>query len=95
VGVVTKAKRDTLAIVVDILSSVDTPHALRKTNIVHKSNLNFERIEKYLKLLLSADLIETIEFQDGIETYKITRKGQQFVSGYFKLMEILMANGSR
>lgn len=58
-------------------------------SIVYKSNLNFERLEKYLHLLLSANLIEAEESPNGNNRYRITRKGQTFVSRYAELMAIL------
>ena len=86
---VSKTKRDSLTILVDILNALNIPRALRKMAIVYKSNLNFERIDKYLSLLLSTGLIEAASSPDGSETYRITRKGQVFISRYAELMVLL------
>ena len=94
---ISNTKRDSLTIVVDILKAFNGPVALRKMSIVYRSNLNFERVEKYLNLLLSAQLIEATE---GRDKYRITRKGQDFISRYTELMRLLKltepdpANGS-
>jgi hypothetical protein len=58
-------------------------------SIVYKSNVNFERIEKYLSLLLSANLIEATGSPDRSARYRITRKGQAFISRYVELMALL------
>lgn len=86
---VSKTKRDSLRILVDILNALNTSRAMRKMSIVYKSNLNFERIEKYLRLLLSTSLIEAAGSPDGSERYRITRKGQAFISRYAELMALL------
>jgi len=86
---VSKAKRDSLTILVDILNTLNTPRALRKMSIVYKANLNFERIEKYLSLLLRTGLIERTMSPNESETYRITRKGQVFISRYAELMAFL------
>ena len=83
---ISRAKRDSLTIVVDILKALNGPRALRKMSIVYRSNLNFERIEKYLNLLLSAQLIEATT---GHDAYRITKRGQEFISRYTELMRLL------
>jgi len=86
---VQKPKRDSLTILVDVLNALNTPRALRKMAIVYRSNLNFERIEKYLSLLVRTGLIESARSSNETETYRITRKGQAFISRYEELMSLL------
>jgi predicted transcriptional regulator len=60
-----------------------------KTKIVYNSNLNFCRLEKYLRLLLSLGFVAVEEKSGRSIAYKTTKAGLNFVSGFSKTQEIL------
>jgi predicted transcriptional regulator len=76
-----KKNRDRLDIVRDMLS-VALAKA-KKTKIMYMANLNFEQVEKYLKMLLEQELLE----QDCYCFYLITRKGREFLRVYDDYVE--------
>lgn len=70
-----KRRRSKFEIMVDILSVAQT--APRKTEIVYKANLNFNRLERYLSYLEEKGLIVNL----GSE-YKTTEKGKEFLQEF-------------
>jgi predicted transcriptional regulator len=79
-----KERRDKLEIVADILFVAKG--GAKKTEIVYKANLNFNRIELYLPDLEEKGLIGTTA--EGI--YKTTEKGKEFLYDYKKMKEHLI-----
>jgi len=62
-----------------------------KTNIVYKANLNFNRGDKYLKILLSLGFVIEEQNLDGSVIYKITKTGASFLNGCSKMKENLIS----
>jgi len=58
----------------------NTVMPVKKTNLLYKTRINFQQLEKYLELLMSKNLLEFIS--DPFNGYQITQKGVQ-------LMELL------
>jgi len=73
----------------DILRVLALYGAARKMSIVYKANLNFNRIGKYLHLLVETGHVEIVTSRSGSDSYKITGKGQDFLSAYDRLVESL------
>ena len=76
-----KKNRSSLEIVRDMLS-VATEKS-RKTQILYDAHLNYQLLEKYLKILLKNDLLETVE--DSF--YLVTWKGKNFLQNYEYYLE--------
>lgn len=68
------SKRSWPAIVIDILEAALTP--TNKTRIMYKSNLNFERFDKYFSDLLRKKLVEEMYNANGNRVYKATKRGR-------------------
>jgi len=68
--------RSSLEIVRDIL--VVATGSRRKTGILYDAHLNFRLLEKYLKLLLENGLLEIVDEQ----FYVVTWKGKDFLQTY-------------
>ena len=77
-----KKRRDSIAIIVDILSVAG--EKAKKTQIVYKANLNFRMVGEYLPHLLDKGLIENTDGE-----YKTTEKGEEFLTDYRKMKEML------
>jgi predicted transcriptional regulator len=59
----------------EILQNTIIP--VKKTNLLYKTRINFQQLEKYLDLLMSKGLLELIS--DPFNGYQITQKGMQFM----------------
>lgn len=66
-------KRSRLEIVIDILKVCG--EETKKTNIIYRTNLNYQLTERYLALLLGNRWVERVENE-----YKITCEGKEFLS---------------
>ncbi len=88
-SLISTMKRDSITILADILKTLELSPSATKTRIVYRANLNFERIRKYLRLLLATGHIEIIKSKHGSTHYKITDKGREFLMGYERLMGAL------
>ena len=78
-----KERRGRLEIMIDILSVAIG--GARKTEIVYKANLNFARVERYIPFLEERGLMENSGY-----IYKTTKKGEEFLSGYKNMAELLL-----
>ena len=77
-------RRGRLEIIADILSVA--MEEAKKTEIVYRANLNFERAGKYLPYLEEKGLIEN---ENMGREYKTTEKGREFLRDYQKMKERL------
>jgi len=75
-------RRSWPAITVDILEVTLVP--TNKTRVMYKSNLNFERFNRYFYDLLRKGFIEEMNDSNGRSVYKTTERGRD-------LLEILRA----
>jgi predicted transcriptional regulator len=66
-----------LDIIADILQ-VDSQNA-KKTQIMYQANLNYKVLQRYLKNITAASLID---FEDAEQYYVLTQKGQEFLEAY-------------
>ncbi len=79
-------RRDKLEIIKDLLMTADTPRGARKTTLVYRSNLNFNRLDHFLPFLLEKGLIE-LDSEAGI--YLTTSHGRQFLKQLKDMTDML------
>ena len=72
-----RERRDKMKIIEDILKAADDPMGAKKTHLVYGANLNFNRLEKYLALLLEKELLEKREEPEV--RYYLSMKGRDFM----------------
>jgi predicted transcriptional regulator len=60
-----------------------------KTKIVYSANLNFSRLEKYFRTLLSLGFIAEEDDPAGSIVYRTTKAGMDFLSGCLKIQKSL------
>lgn len=73
-------RRSELAIMRDVLDVC--MKGANKTRIVYSANLNFTRLNRYLRMLLSLGFLAKETAADGGVYYKTTPAGVYFVEGY-------------
>ena len=85
------AQRNRLSIMVLLLENCYS--GSRKTHLMCKCNLNLDRFNKYMNLLIESGLLEkSIErspTKRPIELYTITKKGVDFLRNYQKISPII------
>ena len=69
-----------------------TLHPSNKMKIMYRSNLNFERFNKYFYDLLKKGFIEQINCASGKEQYKITERGKTLCDVLRKAQDLLYSN---
>ncbi len=79
-------KRGWGEITADILEATLKPE--KKMRIMYKSNLNFERFDKYFQELLGKGLIEALNDSDGKTAYVISARGKTLLSALKKARDI-------
>ena len=70
-------RRSWPAITVDILEVTLVP--TNKTRVMYKSNLNFERFNRYFYDLLRKGFIEEMNDSNGRSVYKTTERGRDLL----------------
>jgi len=79
-------KRSWPAITVDILEA--TLHPSNKMRVMYRSNLNFERFNKYFYDLLRKGFVEEMDNGNGRSVYKITERGRTLLEVLRKAHEL-------
>ena len=79
-------KRGWEAITVDILEATLTPE--KKTRIMYKANLNYDRFNKYFVDFLRKGFIFKTDNYEGNTTYKISERGRTFLAVLRKAEEL-------
>ena len=69
----------------DLLVATDESglQGIKTTSLLTKANLSHSRLEKFVKKLTGAGLVNKIEY-DGKNTFVITEKGRLFLEEYNK-----------
>ncbi|MEM3658006.1 MAG: winged helix-turn-helix domain-containing protein [Candidatus Hadarchaeum sp.] len=80
-----RKRRNIITLYVDILNAIGT--CSRKSHIVYRANLNFNRCQKYLDELLRMGLIK-IEKTHPIK-WSVTEKGNEFLKKYNEIQNLL------
>jgi len=88
----TKSKRDSISILAAILRTLTKSGPSKKMSMVYGSNINYERLGKYLDLMVTTGLVELTSSEDTL--YGITKKGREFLGGYDRLAEALNISGA-
>ncbi len=57
-----------------------------KTKIMYSAFLNYNQVHEYLSILIENNLIE---YLDGTQTYKTTKKGLNYLIMYNKIRKLL------
>lgn len=70
------SRRNQISIIREILASCSREEGATKTAIVYKIGFNFGRVEKYIDLLLSKNLVEQVVSEPYL-VYRITDRGLQ------------------
>ena len=83
------AYRTSMQIVADLLTvtQLSGQEGIKTTSLLTKANLSHSRLEKFVKNLTGAGLINKIEF-DGRHTFVITEKGRQYLESYQKFSDL-------
>ena len=76
-------RRGELAVMCDVLDVC--MKGASKTRIVYSANLNFSRLNRYLRVLLNLGFLAEETAADGGVYYKTTPAGVYFVEGYADL----------
>jgi predicted transcriptional regulator len=84
-------RRSRISILADILKIVREKGEIKPTHILYKANLSHPRMKKYLAALTEGGFIEAVEGK-GI-VYRITKKGEKFVSEVKKIEKLSDAFG--
>jgi predicted transcriptional regulator len=78
-----KTKRNQVEIIAEILKLCRKPTA--KTQIMHKINMSYRGVQKFIKQLLKLELLSL----ENDMKYVITEKGSEFIVKYEELEELL------
>ena len=79
-------KRGFLEINAEILESLKSG-PLQKTQISSLCNLDSRAVKKYLSLMHSIGLVESLNHKSG--TFKLTEKGTQYLNQYIELITLI------
>jgi len=85
-------RRSWPAITIDILEVTLVPS--NKMRVMYKSNLNFERFNKYFVDLLHKGFIEETNDSNGRRLYKTTERGRAFLEVLRKAHEFASSEGT-
>ena len=75
--------RTTVQIVADLLVATDEcgQQGIKTTSLLTKANLSHSRLEKFVKNLTGAGLVNKIEY-DGKNTFVLTERGRLYLEEY-------------
>jgi predicted transcriptional regulator len=60
-----------------------------KTEIMYSVNMSYAQLQKYLKFLLSNDLVTKVEVGNPCVRYHVTKKGAELLESIDSVLEIL------
>ena len=89
-----KNYRNHQQIVYDVLTITQDANrsGIAVTSLLTKSNLSHSRLEKFVKNLTGAGLVNKIEY-DGKNAFVITPKGRQYLEQYRKFADVAESFG--
>jgi predicted transcriptional regulator len=85
-------KRNKLEMISDILKILQNQKYVKITHLIYKANLSSQSIKPYIQDLLKNNLIEEIIVEER-KFYKLAKKGQEFLSEYYKIKNIAESFG--
>ena len=77
-------RRDTLTVLSDLLENMKEP--LRRTHLLHASNLSYSQFSKYVKMVKDMGLAQ--EQNEPFRFYRVTHDGKFFMAMVRKRQEI-------
>ncbi len=80
-------RRDKFEIAADILAILEKEGPMYKTHIAGKSKLDTRMLERYIKMLLDAGLVERDRHDPRL--YVITENGKHYLSLYRRIKSML------
>ena len=89
-----KNYRNHQQIVYDVLTITQDANrsGIKTTSLLTKANLSHSRLEKFVKNLTGAGLVNKIEY-DGRNVFVITPKGTQYLAQYKKFADVAESFG--
>ena len=72
-------RRGQIKIVADMLEV--GKEGTKKTHFMYRCNLSYKQLNKYLRMVLGANLLEKVNNSDGFDVYRTTEKGYEFLRG--------------
>ena len=89
-----KNYRNSPRIVYDVLTITQDANqsGIKTTSLLTKANLSHSRLEKFVKNLTGAGLVNKIEY-DGKNAFVITPKGRQYLEQYKKFSDVAESFG--
>ena len=86
--------RTIIQIITDLLVATDDYglKGIKTTSLLTKANLSHSRLEKFVKNLTGAGLVNKIEY-DGRNAFVITPKGRQYLEQYRKFADVAESFG--
>ncbi len=84
-------RRSRISILADILKLVRANGDIKPTHILYKANLSHPRMKKHLALLIEGEFIREIKGNHVV--YRITEKGEKFISEVKKIEKLSDAFG--
>ena len=79
-------KRDWGVITIDILEATLTPQ--KKTRLMYKANLNYDRFNRYFCDFVRKGFIVEADGSDGKPEYKISERGRTFLAALRKAQDL-------
>ena len=81
--------RTSMQIVADVLVVTEQTgqEGIKTTSLLTKANLSHSRLEKFVKNLTGAGLMNKIAF-DGKNVFVITQKGKQYLESYKRFADL-------
>ena len=86
-------RRSKMQVIADILRVVEgSGNRVKPTHILYKANLSHKLLKDHINTLLQKGFIE-VEIEKNHTYYRITEKGQRFMSEFRKLEKLSQAFG--
>lgn len=85
-------RRSRMQIYYDILRVIQRERTAKPTHILYKANLSYEKFRELLQMLINQGFVEQITHKGKI-LYKLTEKGDRFLSEFAKVREFSEAFG--
>jgi len=60
-----------------------------KTEIMYSANMSYRQLQKYLKFLIRQGLINRVEIDNPVVTYRLTEKGHGLMKSIDLVLEVL------
>jgi len=86
--------RTSIQIMADLLIATEESgqQGIKTTSLLSKANLSHSRLEKFVKNLTGAGLVNRIEY-DGKNVFVITPKGRQYLDSYKRFASVAESFG--